>query len=127
MEWIVLFSRILLGTQLLFWGLNGFFHFYPLPKQSEKLERFIQTIVEVGFIMPFVKVTEIIGGLFLIFDLYVLVTLFLLGPIIFVICIAQYRLNFQKGWTVILGLSLPYLVIFFSKVNLLTAFLDQQY
>lgn len=112
---IEVISRFVLGGQLVFWGLNGFFNFYPIPDQTERLRKAVDRIAELPLLMPLVKLCEIGVGLCLILNLYAHEAALLISPIIVVICLLQLVLNFPKGWSIIVGLSCPLLIILLTR------------
>jgi hypothetical protein len=57
--------RIILGFQLMFWGLNGFFNWVKIPPSGPVIENFVSACIQTKFIMPTVKIFEIVFGFFL--------------------------------------------------------------
>ncbi|UTW60900.1 DoxX family membrane protein [bacterium SCSIO 12741] len=78
---ITMVLRILLGLMMVFFGLNGFFHFMPLPPAPEAAANFMGALVNSGYLMVLVKGLEVIAGLLLIFNLYTRAALTILAPI----------------------------------------------
>lgn len=107
----------ILGLQFAFWGLNGFFNWFPPPPSSEKFENFVKACYDVKFIMPTVKVFELIGGLFLVFPFTQELGLQLLSPIVFVITGLQI-FHHPKPWLVLGTLCFPFWILFlFSQMT----------
>lgn len=77
--------RVLLALQLVFWGLNGFFHWIEIQSSGTVIDNFVQACISTRFVMPLVKSFEIVFGLLLLLNLYVSLSLLFLAPIIFVI------------------------------------------
>lgn len=110
MEYFELSCRWIFGLQMAFWGLNGFFHWIKIPAASPKFEKFVDSCIEVGFIMPSVKLLEILFGLFLVLNILVPFSLVVFAPIMFVIAGLQILHN-PKPWGVLMTIVLPYLVL----------------
>jgi hypothetical protein len=120
MEWVELIIRYIFMLQMIFWGLNGFLHFMSIPPSSEKIDAFVKACIDVGFIMPTVKVLEIVGGLMLICSSLIPLGLSLFAPLIFVITLLHACFN-PKPWGVLLSTSLPYvLLLYFHHQDLWT-------
>ncbi len=64
----ILFALCLLaGLMFINAGLDKFLHYMPIPKEMpEKIVRTGKAFMEIGWLMPLVGATEIIGGLLLI-------------------------------------------------------------
>lgn len=102
--------RWIVGLQMIFWGLNGFFHWKQIPPSAPAIDNFTQACFESRFIMPTVKVFEIIFGAFLLINLATPLALALLSPIVFVIT-GLHLLHNKKGWEVLLPLSVPFMIL----------------
>ena len=85
MDYIEIACRWIFGAQMVFWGLNGFFHFLAIPPSSDVITRFTEACLETKFIMPTVKVIEVLCGALLILKVAVPISLIFFSPIIFVI------------------------------------------
>lgn len=109
-EFFEIFLRCILGIQLTFWGLNGFFHWKPIPPSSKAIDNFTAACVESRFIMPAVKAFEIVFGIFLLANFAVPLALAMLSPIIFVIT-GLHALYSKKSWEVLIPISLPFVVL----------------
>lgn len=68
----VLITRSLLGLIYLVFGLNFFFHFIPMqqPVMPKAATDFSMGLFGAGYFFPFLKVLEIISGLFLLINKY---------------------------------------------------------
>jgi uncharacterized membrane protein YphA (DoxX/SURF4 family) len=102
--------RWILGLQLIFWGLNGFFHWKPIPPSAKVIDDFTAACMESRFIMPVVKVFEILFGIFLLANYAVPLALALLSPIVFVIT-GLHALHNKKFWEVLVPISLPFIIL----------------
>ena len=109
LEWLDIGSRFVLGAQLAFAGLNGFFHWIPIPPSSPVIDQFSKAMIDSKFIMPLVKICEITFGLLLVAGLFVPLSLIVLGPIVLLITGLHLWHN-EKPWGVCLPITLPYLI-----------------
>lgn len=110
LAWFEILLRWTLGLQLLFWGLNGFFHWKPIPPSSDFIGRFSDLCHESRFILPTVKIFEIVFGFLLLTGSGTLLALVGLAPIIFVIS-GLHAFHNNKAWQVLLPITLPYLLL----------------
>jgi len=84
---VVFGARTILGLIFLVFGLNGLLMiltgtgFIPMPAPSEKMMAVMGGLFAAGYLMPLVKVLEIVGGAFLLSNRYVPLALALLAPI----------------------------------------------
>ncbi len=77
-----LVARILLGLVFTVFGLNGFFHFLPMPPPVNLVAgRFMGALAESGYMLP-VLALEIIAGILLLVNRYVPLALALLAPVL---------------------------------------------
>jgi putative oxidoreductase len=77
----ILALRILLGLLLLTAGLNKFLHFIEMPEMSAPAGQFMEALVETGYMIPLIGITEILVGVLLLANLLVPVALLLLAPL----------------------------------------------
>ena len=89
--------RIILGSIFLFYGLDAFFHFIPTQTVSEPAGKFITALIDSGYLWTLTKVGETVGGLMLLADLYVPLTLVLIAPIVINIFCFHLFLNPSEG------------------------------
>ena len=75
-------TRILLGLIFFVFGLNGFLQFLPQPPLPDRAGGFIGALVATGYLLPMIKATEVIAGLFLLTNRLVPLALLLLAPIV---------------------------------------------
>lgn len=82
MKIAALIARILLGLIFVVFGLNFFLQFY-MPKQvlSKEAMAFSMGLFGSGYFFPFLKVIEILSGLFLLINRYTAFFLLVLLPI----------------------------------------------
>jgi putative oxidoreductase len=81
MKIAVLIARILLGLLFLVFGLNGFFHFIPMPPPSGLAGQYMGALF-VSHYLVVVFLLQIVGGALLLANRYVPVGLLLLGPVL---------------------------------------------
>ena len=83
MSKLVAVCRLLLGLPFLVFGLNGFFEFLPQPEpETPEAGAFIQALVASNYLMPLLKVTEIVCGILLVTGRLVPLALTVLAPIL---------------------------------------------
>ena len=117
LEWVIRWMFIL---QMLYAGLNGIFQFRPVPPSGPVIEGFVKACMDVKFIMPTIKVLEILGALLLINKQFAPLGLIIFAPMMFVITLLHIMHN-PKPWVVLMTFSLPYvLLLYFYRAELLT-------
>lgn len=90
--------RSVLGLVFVYFGLNGFFNWQPLPPMKPRMMKFGADLQALGIVMPVVKVFEIIFGALLLANQFVFVATLALGPICFFIVLAHFTFNRPKGF-----------------------------
>jgi uncharacterized membrane protein YphA (DoxX/SURF4 family) len=77
-------ARILMGLMFFVFGLNGFLHFIPQPKDAmpEGAAAFVGALVKTGYMFPLVMGTQLIVGALLLLNRFVPLALALIAPII---------------------------------------------
>lgn len=75
-------TRILLGLVFFVFGLNGFFHFLPMPPLEGKAGDFMGALAASGFMFPLIKGTEVIAGAALLSNRFVPLALTIVAPVI---------------------------------------------
>lgn len=73
-------ARVVLGLIFTVMGINGFLQFIPMPPMPEEAGAFMGALAATGYMMPLIKITEIVGGLMLLSGKYVPFGLTLLAP-----------------------------------------------
>lgn len=109
-EYIEIAIRWIFGFEMVFWGLNGFFHWIKITPAADPIDQFIRACVEVKFIMPTVKTFEILCGLFLIFGFMIPISLIAMSPIMFVIT-GLHVMHNPKPWGVLFSYTVPFTVL----------------
>ncbi|MDG0815184.1 hypothetical protein [Bdellovibrio svalbardensis] len=116
LDYIEIICRWAFGLQMAFWGLNGFFHWVAIPPSGDGVTRFTEACIETRFIMPTVKMIEVVCGLLLLCKFAVLLNLLIFAPIVFVITMLHFFHN-PKPWPVVLPITVPFLVAFSSHLQ----------
>ena len=78
---LVLVARLLLGLILVVFGLNGFFNFMPMGAMPAAAEAFFGALATVGYLIPIVKIFEIVIGLMLLTKRYIPLATIMLVPL----------------------------------------------
>ena len=94
-------ARILLGLIFLVFGLNGFYTFIPVPEYHP----FMALLVSSELIL-FVKTIEVLAGLLLLLNRYVLAALVLLGPVVVNIALFHLLIDHRNWPIAIVNLTL---------------------
>lgn len=82
MKIVTLIARNLLGLMFVVFGLNGFFHFLPMPPPPAGLAgQYMSALGGSHYFAP-VFLLQLIGGVLLLANRYVPLALVLLGPVI---------------------------------------------
>jgi hypothetical protein len=77
-------ARILMGLAFLVFGLNGFFHFIPQPKDAmpEGVTALMTGFMKSGYMMPLIFGTQTLVGVLLLLNCFVPLALALIAPVI---------------------------------------------
>lgn len=94
MKPVIFIARILLGLIFLIFGLNGFYTFIPVPE----FHPFMEIMVSSRFIY-FEKAVEVVGGMLLLINRFVLGALLMLGPVVINILLFHMLID-QRNWPV---------------------------
>jgi hypothetical protein len=81
MKITVLILRSLLGVIYVVFGLNFFLHFIALPTPGGAAGTFEGGLFVAGYFFPFMKVIEILSGLFLLINKYTALIVLIIFPI----------------------------------------------
>ena len=76
-----LVSRYILGLIYFVFGLNGFLGFIQPPAPTPEGGAFLGALAATGYFFPFLKATEVIGGLALLANRFTALALVVLAPI----------------------------------------------
>jgi uncharacterized membrane protein YphA (DoxX/SURF4 family) len=110
MKVAVLIARNLLGLIFLVFGLNGFFHFIPMPPPSGLAGQYMGALF-VSHALVVIFLLEIAGGALLLANRFVPFALVLLGPVLVNILIFHFLMA-PAGLPVALLTTLLWLIVF---------------
>ncbi len=82
MDKVYLGARLLLGLVFVVFGLNFFLQFLPTPELTPAAGELVGALVASGYLMTWVKVTEIVCGVLLLAGRFVPLALIVLSPIV---------------------------------------------
>jgi putative oxidoreductase len=74
--------RTLIGIIFLVFGLNGFFHFLPMPPMPEGAGALIGAFIQTGYFMTLVFVTEVLVGVMFLTNSWAKLALVILAPLL---------------------------------------------
>ena len=75
-------ARLLLGLVFVLFGLNGFFSFIPLEAPAGEAGAFLGALGASGYMLPLIKITEIVAGALLLANRHVTLATLMLAPIV---------------------------------------------
>lgn len=115
MKTVFLITRNLLGLIFLVFGLNGFFHFIPMPPPSGVAGQYLGALFVSHYLVA-VFLLQVAGGALLLANRFVALALVLLGPVIvnillFHACMAP------EGLPLALVVTALWVTVFFSVRN----------
>jgi len=110
MKVAVLIARNLLGLIFLVFGLNGFFHFIPMPPPSGLAGQYLSTLF-VSHALVVIFLLEIAGGALLLANRFVPLALVLLGPVLVNILIFHFLMA-PTGLPLAFFATLLWLIVF---------------
>jgi uncharacterized membrane protein YphA (DoxX/SURF4 family) len=98
MKFDLVFSavKVLLGGGFLLFGLNGFFHFIPVPPPSNERAKMFADLLASTKIMSVIQVFEILGGAMILSGRLAPLGLLLIGPIIIGILVFHLLLDVKN-------------------------------
>jgi uncharacterized membrane protein YphA (DoxX/SURF4 family) len=99
----LLVARYLLGLAFFVFGLNGFFHFLPMPQPSPQGGAFLGALAATGYMFPLIKGVEVFSSVLLLANRAVPLALVLLAPILVNIAAYHTFLDFGPGMALFLG------------------------
>lgn len=93
MKRVLQIIRYLFAVFYIYSALGYFFGFMPLPEMDGLPQQLIDAMVASGYLMVFVKLTELAGGILLLFDIVGPLALAVLAPITLNILLFNLVLN----------------------------------
>lgn len=105
---LTLAARLILGLLFFVFGLNFFLNFIPTPPPSEAMKTMMGGFMAIGYLLPIVKVLEVICGALLLAGIFVPLALLILAPIVVNIAIIHfvYELSGAPMAAIIIALML---------------------
>lgn len=97
-------GRIFLGLVFTAFGLNGFFHFLPMPLPPARALALMGPMMQSGYLMQLVFATEVIAGLLFLSGRFVPLALAIIAPV--VVNIIGFHAFLAPA-----GIGLPFLVL----------------
>ena len=84
MRYLTIIARVLMGLVFLVFGLNGFFHFIPQPKDAmpENAMAFFGALMKTGYMIPLIFTTQTLAGALLLVNCFVPLALALIAPVV---------------------------------------------
>ena len=79
---VSLILRLLLGLTFTIFGLNGFFHFIPMPPHEGAAAEFMASLAATGYMRPLLNSTEVLSGLLILSGWGLPLGLILLAPVL---------------------------------------------
>jgi len=117
-------ARFLLGLIFLVFGLNGFFHFIPMPPPTGVAGQFMGALFVSQYLVV-VFALQLIGAVFLLINRYVPLALAILAPIIFNILLFH-SLMAPSGLPLALVATTLWILVFFSVRSAFAGLLQPQ-
>jgi len=78
---LIMGARIILGLILLVFGLNKFLNFMPPLEAADAANNFFGALINTGYMMAFIAITEIVAGVLLLANKYVPLALVIVFPV----------------------------------------------
>ncbi len=104
-------ARILLGLLFLTFGLNGLFHFIPMPPPTGLAGQYIGALFVSHYLLP-IFLLQIIGGALLLANRFVPFALLLLGPVLVNILLFHFLMA-PEGLPLALLTTVLWSIVFF--------------
>jgi uncharacterized membrane protein YphA (DoxX/SURF4 family) len=108
----ILVARVLMGLVFTVFGLNGFFHFMPMPKPTPAAGMFFMAMFKTGYMLPMLFTTQLVTGVMLLLDFYTPLALILLTPVIVNIFLFHVCLDPQGGLIGYIATALQVFLLF---------------
>jgi len=82
MKKVALVARLVLGLVFTVFSINFFFPFLPPPEMTEPASNLFGALLATGYLVPIIKVIELIAGILLLAGILVPFALTILAPIV---------------------------------------------
>ena len=113
MKFLAALPRILLGLMFTVFGLNGFFHFLPMPMPDGDAGDFMGVIFKTGY-FAVIFASQLIGGVLLLSGFWVPLGLVFLGPIL-VNILTFHATMAPSGFPPAIVATLLWLIVFWQR------------
>ena len=90
---IILGLQMVAGLLLVVFGLNGFFHFIPMPQPSPEMGAWLGAIFKIGYLFPLIALIEIVAGLSYLSNKFSALMAVILMPVMLNALLAHIFLN----------------------------------
>jgi hypothetical protein len=117
-------ARFLLGLIFLVFGLNGFFHFIPMPPPTGVAGQFFGALYVSNYLVV-IFLLQIVGAILLLLNRYVPLALTLLAPII-VNVLLVHLLMAPTGLPLALVVTVLWVLVFLSVHSAFSGLLQQR-
>ncbi len=107
-------ARWSLGLLYFGFGLNGLFHFRPLPPMNPEMTAFNHHLQGTQIILPVVKIFEVVFGFALLMNQRTFLSTVTLAPISFFIVLAHVYFNRPKGFVISAWIGISQLILLFD-------------
>ena len=114
MRKVQIILQMLLGLVFVVFGANKFLGFLTMPQLNEGATNFMMSLGSTGYIFPTIGILEVLGGISLLTNRFVTLSLLLLAPITFNILGFHLALD-QGGLIISLVMVLIHIYLVFDR------------
>jgi uncharacterized membrane protein YphA (DoxX/SURF4 family) len=75
-------SRLIFALVFIIFGVNGFFHFIPVPQVTPEAGALLEAFEKTGYFLPMIKTIEVLVGVLLFFNFFAPLAVVLITPIL---------------------------------------------
>ena len=115
MEKVNRILRVFTGIIMVFFGSNRLITFLPEPPWPQRAQEFLDALVNSGFVMNLIGITDVLVGLLLIFNRYVALALIIMFPILLNAILFHLILAPETMLFAVLGFALNVYLLFINK------------
>ena len=112
---LIMAARIIFGLILLIFGLNKFLDFLPPLEANDAANNFFGALINTGYMMSFIAITEIIAGILLFANKFVPLALVIIFPIMINAFLFHLFLDPGNIVPALLSISLNIILFFVHK------------
>ena len=117
-------ARLLLGLIFLVFGLNGFFHFIPMPPPTGVAAQFFGALYVSNYLVV-IFLLQIVGAILLLLNRYVPLALTLLAPIIVNVLLVHLFMA-PSGLPLALVVTVLWVLVFLNVYSAFSGLLQQR-